>query len=57
MLDNDFAYRPALNNRYRPAFCLVDRHGRLRFVQVGETRVGDARAERIEADLRTLLAE
>jgi thiol-disulfide isomerase/thioredoxin len=57
MLDNDFAYWRALDNRYWPAFYLVDREGRIRHVHVGETHEGDARAEQIERQLRALLAE
>ena len=57
MMDNDFAYWRALENRYWPAFYLVDREGRLRYRFVGETHAGDARATRIEAQIRTLLAE
>lgn len=57
MLDNDFAFWRALNNRYWPAFYLVDKQGRIRFRHVGETHAGDARAERIEGQIRTLLAE
>ena len=57
MLDNDFAYWRALDNRYWPAYYLVDKQGRIRFVHVGETHAGDARARHIENDIRTLLAE
>jgi glutathione peroxidase-family protein len=57
MLDNDFAYWRALGNRYWPAFYLVDRQGMIREVFVGETHAGDARAQRIERQLRSLLAE
>jgi thiol-disulfide isomerase/thioredoxin len=57
MLDNDLAYWRALGNRYWPAYYLVDKRGDIRFVQVGETHAGDARATRIEAQIRALLAE
>ena len=46
MMDNDFAYWRALDNRYWPAFYLIDRQGRLRAHFVGETHAGDKRATR-----------
>ena len=57
MLDNDFKYWRALNNRYWPAFYLIDKQGRVRHLHVGETHVGDARAKQIEAEIQTLLRE
>jgi thiol-disulfide isomerase/thioredoxin len=57
MMDNDLAYWHALGNRYWPAFYLVDKTGRIRHHHVGETHAGDPQAERIEAQIRELLAE
>ncbi len=57
MMDNDFAYWQALGNRYWPAFYLVDKQGIIRYLHVGETHAGDARARRIEEQIRALLAE
>ena len=57
MLDNDHRYWKALRNRYWPAYYLVDKQGRIRQLYIGETHSGDARALRIETDLRALLAE
>ena len=57
MMDNDFAYWKALNNRYWPAFYLVDKHGRLRFAHYGETHSGDQNADAIESEIRQLLKE
>jgi len=57
MMDNDMAYWRALNNRYWPAFYLVDKQGRLRFVHVGETHAGDRNASAIERELELLLKE
>lgn len=57
MVDNDYSYWNALGNRYWPAFYLVDRRGRIRGHYIGETHEGDARALRIEADIRRVLAE
>jgi thiol-disulfide isomerase/thioredoxin len=57
MMDNDLAYWNALHNRYWPAFYLVDKQGRLRFVHVGETHAGDRQAQRIDGEIDRLLAE
>ena len=57
MIDNDFAYWRALNNRYWPAYYLVDKRGVIRHLHVGETHAGTARARRIEDQLRVLLDE
>lgn len=55
MVDNDHAYWNALNNRYWPAFYLIDREGKLRALYVGETHRGDAQARDIEAAIEKLL--
>ncbi len=57
MLDNDFSYWRAMNNRYWPAFYLVDKRGAIRAAFYGETRAGDRRARQIEQLARQLLAE
>ncbi len=57
MIDNDFRYWEALDNRFWPAFYLVDRQGRIRYRFFGETHEGDIRAGQIEAALEGLLAE
>ena len=57
MIDNDFAYWRALGNRYWPAFYLVDRHGLVRHVFVGETHEGDSQARRIQNAIAGLLKE
>jgi thiol-disulfide isomerase/thioredoxin len=57
MMDNDFAYWRALENRYWPAYYLVDKQGVIRHLHVGETHEGQARAVRIEEQIRALLAE
>jgi len=57
MMDNDFRYWRALNNRYWPAYYLVDKKGVIRHLHVGETHEGDARARLIEEQIRDLLAE
>ena len=57
MIDNDFSYWQALENRYWPAFYLIDKRGYVRNLFVGETHVGDARANAIEQAIEQLLAE
>jgi thiol-disulfide isomerase/thioredoxin len=57
MIDNDMRYWRALENRYWPAYYLVDRQGRIRHRFVGETHSGDRQANAIEAAVRSLLAE
>ncbi len=57
MIDNDFSYWKALNNRYWPAFYLVDKKGFIRATFAGETHKGTARAEEIEKLINKLLAE
>lgn len=57
MMDNDFAYWRALNNRFWPAFYLVDKQGNLRYRFVGETHQGDDRALKIESAIKELLRE
>ena len=55
MIDNDFSYWKALDNKYWPAFYLIDANGRIADVFVGETHLGDRRAHRIEARIEELL--
>lgn len=57
MMDNDFSYWRALDNRYWPAYYLVDKQGNIRYLHVGETHAGDKRARRIEEQIRALLVE
>ena len=57
MVDSDHAYWNAMQNRYWPAFYLIDRQGLLRALFVGETHGGDAQAREVEAQITALLAE
>lgn len=57
MIDNDFSYWRALENRYWPAFYIFDKQGRLRATFVGETHEGDRQAREIEAVIKDLLKE
>jgi thiol-disulfide isomerase/thioredoxin len=56
MLDADYSYWNALNNRYWPAFYLIDRDGRIRAQATGEIHVGDPNALQLESDIKQLLA-
>lgn len=57
MVDNDYSYWKALNNRYWPAFYVVDRQGQVRGKFFGETHAGDRNAKSMEAQIAALLAE
>lgn len=57
MIDNDQSYWRAMNNRYWPAFYLIDKNGKVRATFVGETHEGDLRAQQIEATIKKLLNE
>lgn len=57
MIDNDMEYWNACNNRYWPAFYLVDKEGRFRGYFVGETHGDTPRALQIENAIQDLLAE
>jgi thiol-disulfide isomerase/thioredoxin len=57
MIDNDFAYWRALNNRYWPTFYVVDKQGRIRARYIGETHQGSRQAKLIEQQIRDLLVE
>jgi thiol-disulfide isomerase/thioredoxin len=56
MIDSDHAYWNALQNRYWPAWYLIDRQGRIAAVYAGEVHSGDRQAKAIEADIQELLA-
>jgi len=57
MLDNDFSYWKALDNRYWPAYYIIDKQGRVRGRFVGETHADDPRAHEIEALIGKLIGE
>lgn len=57
MMDNNFSYWKALNNRYWPSFYIIDKRGQIRFKHVGETHSGDRNAKKIESEIRQLLLE
>jgi uncharacterized protein YbjT (DUF2867 family) len=51
-LDNDFIAWNAYGNRYWPTMYLIDRAGRIRYMQIGEGNY-----DRTEGAIRALLAE
>ena len=57
MMDNDFRYWKAMNNRYWPTFYLVDKQGNIRASFIGETHKGDTNAQQIEQMITQLLKE
>lgn len=57
MIDNDFFYWKAMNNRYWPTFYLIDKKGRIRGSFIGETHAGDKNARAIEKKINQLLQE
>jgi len=57
LIDNDHKYWRALNNRYWPAFYIIDKHGFIRHLAVGEIHMGDRRDREIQRLVETLLAE
>lgn len=57
VLDNDRSYWEAMDNRYWPAWFLLDKGGRIRAVFVGETHTGDKQSAIIEDSINRLLQE
>ena len=57
VMDNDFAIWKSLGNRYWPTLYLIDKAGRIRRAQVGETHAGSEAARDFETRIRRLLAE
>ena len=57
MMDNDYRFWRSMNNRYWPAFYLVDKRGQVRGYYIGETHTGSSKARQIERHIKRLLAE
>ena len=55
MMDNDYLYWKALNNRYWPTFYLVDTKGDIVTAAYGEMHFGSNRAEKFEKKIVELL--
>ena len=57
MIDNNSSYWRAMNNRYWPAFYILDKKGNIRATFFGETHEGDNRARQIENIINQLITE
>jgi thiol-disulfide isomerase/thioredoxin len=57
MLDADYSYWNALDNRYWPAFYVVGPTGRVEATAIGELHLDDPRGVRFEGQIRSLLAD
>jgi thiol-disulfide isomerase/thioredoxin len=55
MLDADYSYWRAMDNRYWPAFYLIDAQGRIAAQAIGEMHLGDPRAKDFEAAIDKIL--
>ena len=55
LIDNGYAYWRALDNRYWPAFYLIDTSGRIVDTRIGELHAGERRADTFEAAIAGLL--
>jgi len=56
-IDNEHEYWRALNNRYWPAFYVIDKKGQIRQVAIGEIHIGDRRDREMQQLVEKLLAE
>jgi len=56
MIDGDSSYWRAMNNRYWPAFFLVDRDGKIVQTAFGELHRGERRGDAMEAAIRERVA-
>jgi thiol-disulfide isomerase/thioredoxin len=56
MIDGDYSFWKAMNNRYWPAFYVIGSDGRIRAQEIGEMHIGDAAALRLESTITELLA-
>jgi hypothetical protein len=57
VLDDNHDYWKKLNNRYWPAFYVVDKQGQIRGKFAGETHLKDPQASEIEKMIESLLQE
>jgi thiol-disulfide isomerase/thioredoxin len=56
MIDADYSYWNAMNNRYWPAFYVIGADGRVRAQAIGEMHTGEANALQLESTIKQLLA-
>jgi len=54
LVDNDFRYWSALDNRFWPAFYLIDPQGRIVATRIGELHLGDRSADEFEREIEAL---
>ncbi|MEO8064522.1 MAG: redoxin family protein [Pseudomonadota bacterium] len=52
MIDGDYSYWRAMNNRYWPAFFLIDADGKIVLSAFGELHRGTRRGDQVEAAIR-----
>ena len=57
VMDNDFRYWKAMNNRFWPSYYLIDKNGNIRKNFVGETHANTKKARQIEATIQALIDE
>jgi len=57
VMDNDFTYWKAMNNRYWPSYYLIDKKGNIRHNFIGETHADTKKARKIETSIQTLIDE
>jgi len=55
MIDGDFSYWRAMNNRYWPAFYLIDGDGTIVLAAFGELHRGEKRGDAMEVRIRELV--
>jgi thiol-disulfide isomerase/thioredoxin len=56
MIDADYSYWNAMNNRYWPAFYVIGADGRIRAQAIGELHAGESSALQLESTIKQLLA-
>lgn len=54
LIDNDFRYWRALENRFWPAFFLIDSQGNIVATRIGELHAGQASADQFERQIAAL---
>lgn len=57
MVDNDMGFWRKMNNRYWPAYYIVDKKGQVRANFIGETHKDSSQANKIETLIAKLIAE
>lgn len=55
MIDGDYSFWKAMDNRYWPAFYVIDANGRIRAQEIGEMHSGESAALQLESTINELL--